>query len=76
MTTSDNSVLRYERLQRPIFPLDPETEWRANLRRNRLSALSRSDAPACLSERAGPELLSRATSCQGSWSRSCKDANA
>jgi microcystin degradation protein MlrC len=29
VTTSDNSVLRYERLQRPIFPLDPETEWRA-----------------------------------------------
>jgi microcystin degradation protein MlrC len=29
VTTSDNSVLRYERLERPIFPLDPETEWRA-----------------------------------------------
>jgi microcystin degradation protein MlrC len=29
VTTSDNSVLRYDRLERPIYPLDPETEWRS-----------------------------------------------
>lgn len=29
VTTSDNSVLRYERLERPIYPLDPETTWSA-----------------------------------------------
>jgi microcystin degradation protein MlrC len=29
VTTSDNSVLRFERLERPIYPLDPGAEWRA-----------------------------------------------
>jgi microcystin degradation protein MlrC len=27
VTTSDNSLLRYERVQRPIYPLDPDTRW-------------------------------------------------
>jgi microcystin degradation protein MlrC len=28
VTTSDNAVLRYDRLERPIYPLDPDAEWR------------------------------------------------
>jgi len=27
VTTSDNTVLRFERLQRPIYPLDPDAAW-------------------------------------------------
>jgi microcystin degradation protein MlrC len=27
VTTSDNRILRYDRLERPIYPLDPETTW-------------------------------------------------
>lgn len=30
VTTSDNSLLAFERLQRPIFPLDPDTRWPSN----------------------------------------------
>jgi microcystin degradation protein MlrC len=27
VTTSDNAILRYERLERPIYPLDSDTGW-------------------------------------------------
>lgn len=27
VTTSDNSLLRYDRLERPIYPLDPDAAW-------------------------------------------------
>jgi microcystin degradation protein MlrC len=27
VTTSDNAILTYEHLKRPIYPLDPDTTW-------------------------------------------------
>jgi microcystin degradation protein MlrC len=29
VTTSDNAILCFERLQRPIYPLDPNATWAA-----------------------------------------------